>query len=225
MPTLCHQKHSSLTLETANRYFVFDWYDKTEPDFPPNKKVVFIASHSHGDHFHPAVLGMGEHDTLFILSDDIEIPEDCDRKITLVRPDEVYEIEDFTITTFGSTDLGVSLLLSVDDLSFFFAGDLNAWIWENDDEETQQMEKSDYLIELDKIKKHAMNIACVPADPRLGPNYDEGVRLFFEKCKPKKLVPIHFQTDYTIPKKLARQYPTLPIVVFSKAGECREIDN
>ena len=219
---ICHHKHSTLTLETDDRFFVFDWYDSHEPNLPAGKKSVFIATHGHGDHFHPAVLGMGEHDTLFILSDDIPVPEETDRRVTRIRPDETYEIEGYTVTTFGSTDQGVSVLLEGADLSFFFAGDLNAWIWENDDEETQEMERSDYLRELEKIMKHTLDIACVPADPRLGPNFDEGVRLFYDACRPNHIVPLHFQADYSVPKKLKMMYPTLPIIVYSKSDECKD---
>lgn len=224
MRKLCHYKHSTLSLETDKYFFVFDWYDTHSPDFPAGKQIIWIATHGHADHYHPAILEMGEHDSRFLLSDDIETPADTDRKILPIRPDETYEVEDFTITTFGSTDRGVSLLLQDGDFSFFFAGDLNAWIWENDDPETQEMERSDYLIELEKIKKYKIDVACVPADPRLGPNYAEAVELFDRIVKPKQIVPLHFQIDYTIPTILARQYPGLKVITFTKPRECKEIE-
>lgn len=217
--TICHYGHSTLTLMTEKTFFIFDWY-QGDISFPKDKKVVLLATHGHGDHFDPMIFEKAPQDAIFILSDDIEKKREG---VHWIRPDENYEIEDFTIHTFGSTDRGVSLILTVEGLHFYFAGDLNAWIWEEDDEETQEKERNDYLRELEKIKKYPIDIACVPVDPRLKEHEFDGMRIFMDHVQPKHVVPLHFQQNFEYLEHVLKENPEIPVVEFEEKGECVEL--
>lgn len=211
----CHMHHSTVTLETDTHFFLFDWF--TGPvEFPDDKTCVAIATHGHGDHYNPEIYSLAPEDCCMLFSDDIE----TDQAHRSLKPDEVYEMDGYKITTFGSTDRGISLLLETHTGSFFFAGDLNAWIWPEDDENTQQKERDDFLREVDKIKKYPIDLACVPADPRLGENYSEGVRLFDEYVQPRAIAPIHFQDDFDTARRLQEALPHAPIVQMKGPGDC-----
>lgn len=218
-PNICHYGHSTISLETTRYFFLFDWYEG-KIEFPKDKQAVLIATHGHGDHFHPMIFEKAPENAIFILSDDIEATKN---DAHWVHKDSEYTIADFKLWTFGSTDRGVSLVLETEDLHFYFAGDLNAWIWENDDKETQEKEKNDYLVELEKIKKHSVDVACVPIDPRLGPHAYAGIELFMDACRPKTVVPLHFQHDFSYIQTIHNDRPELPLLLFAAAGDCKSI--
>ena len=172
-----------------------DWY---------RGEIVFLPikphHHYHGRNNYIRIFTHARRDR-FILSDDIQ----TNSPHTSVGPDTSHAFDGYKITCFGSTDQGISLLLETHEGTFFFAGDLNAWIWPEDDEETQIKERDDFLRELDKIKVYPVDLACVPADPRLGENFAEGVRLFDKIVNPRAVI-IHFQTTLTPPPP-ARKTP------------------
>lgn len=211
----CHLFHSTVTLETDTHFFLFDWF-RGDAAFPNDKKTVAIATHGHGDHFSEALFSILPEDATVLLSDDIETAHPHQ---TLAK-DQVYEMDSFKITTFGSTDQGISLLLETHGGSFFFAGDLNAWIWPEDDEETQTKERDDFLHEVDKISRFPVDVAFVPADPRLEENFAEGVRLFDERVQPRAIAPIHFQDDFDTAKRLQEALPHAPIIQLKGPGDC-----
>lgn len=213
----CHLHHSTVTLETATHFFVFDWY-QGEIVFPADKTPVVIATHGHADHYHPRIFTHAPEGTRFILSDDIQ----TNSPHTSVGPDTSHAFDGYKITCFGSTDQGISLLLETHEGSFFFAGDLNAWIWPEDDEETQIKERDDFLRELDKIKVYPVDLACVPADPRLGENFAEGVRLFDKIVNPRAVIPIHFQDDFDTARRLREKLPHTPIIQLKHPGDCAD---
>lgn len=215
----CHMHHSTVTLETNTHFFVFDWYDG-DISFPANKKCAVIATHGHGDHYHPMIFDQAPQDCDILLSDDIE----TEKEHTALSPDQVYELDGYKITTFGSTDRGISLLLETHAGTFFFAGDLNAWIWPEDDAATQAKERDDFLREVEKISAYRIDLACVPADPRLGENYAEGVRLFDEHVNPRRIAPIHFQKDFDTARRLQADLPHALIVQLKGPGDCVQVE-
>ena len=109
-----------------------------------------------------------------------------------------FELDNLKISTFGSTDLGSSFYVNVEDKNIFHSGDLHLWHWEDDTPEEEKTMYDAYMSELEKIKKLArIDIAFVPVDPRLGVNTLEGVELFYKVLKPKLIVPMHFSDDYS----------------------------
>ena len=47
--------HSGFLVETARRYFIFDYYKGELPKLNPDKPVYVFASHGHQDHYEPKV--------------------------------------------------------------------------------------------------------------------------------------------------------------------------
>jgi len=79
-----------------------------------------------------------------------------------VRREGAIEIE-----TFHSTDAGVAFWISCEGKEIYYAGDLNNWWWEGEDEEWNQNMAADYQREMEKMAGRTADIAFVPLDPRL----------------------------------------------------------
>lgn len=221
--TVTHIHHSCYTVSFGDYFFVFDYY-KGDLHLPKNKKVVFVATHGHHDHFSKSILKMkGVNDSLYLLSSDIR---DLDKEdniiylkqggesdieclktlysspsVTFLDPDNHYTIDDMSIYTFGSTDRGISILIKVGGISIFHSGDLNFWAWESNTPEVMLKEEEDMNNELKKIATHHIDVGFFPVDPRLGKNYYKGPEAFIETCHPQIFFPLHMMDDFAITLK------------------------
>ena len=67
--------HSGFLVETANCYYLFDYYLKELPDLDTGKPILVFASHAHPDHYNPAVFDklkkMGMQKVTAVLAKDI----------------------------------------------------------------------------------------------------------------------------------------------------------
>ncbi|WP_202709397.1 MBL fold metallo-hydrolase [Sporosalibacterium faouarense] len=215
---ITHLFHSSFLVETENHTLIFDYFDYTchhiinsskilTSDFFNNRKNVYVfVSHSHKDHFDPEIFQWKESnpDIRYILSNDVELNEQISDTY-FVSKNEETKIDSLKINTYGSTDLGVSFLIEVDGLIIFHSGDLNWWHWQNDSKETQSKEEKDFKSEVDKLIGKKIDMAFVPADPRLQEFYYLACKYFIETIKPKVLFPMHFSDKFNIPKKLSKK--------------------
>lgn len=221
--------HSCYTMEFEDYILIFDYFQGELPKNPKNKKLIFISTHSHYDHFTKKILEIGNpEENIYILSSDIQdllqkdniiYLEDKEKDLDIathkflrnndnvyfVKPDEVIDIEDFTVKTFGSTDQGISFTLSLDYLTIFYAGDLNNWIWPEDSPEERKQMEEDFLKEILKIDEE-VDIAFFPIDPRLKDYYDKGASLFLEHIEPQMIFPLHFKDDCAFTQKFYRDY-------------------
>ena len=202
--------HSGFVLELEKSILIFDFYriptDKKNEEESfiskfikrTDKKVYVFSSHSHSDHFNKEILkwlNLNEN-IKYILSDDIKIHKH--KNFYFTKEGDSFELDNLKISTFGSTDLGSSFYVNVEDKNIFHSGDLHLWHWEDDTPEVEKTMYDAYMSELEKIKKLArIDIAFVPVDPRLGVNTLEGVELFYKVLKPKLIVPMHFSDDYS----------------------------
>ncbi len=202
--------HSGIVLEFNKNVFIFDFYeDSLDKEngylhelynkFKHDLNFFFLSSHKHYDHFDKEILNFSL--ARFILSSDIkdEIGNRDDLNITYIKKGEVINLsydgsEHIELRAFGSTDLGVSFALYIDNIKFFHAGDLNYWHWIN---ESTVSEVSTYLKmytkELNFIKKTESDFDYIffPIDPRLEVKIDEGALMFCNTFKVKTLIPIH----------------------------------
>lgn len=188
--------HSGFSVETKNYFLIFDYY-KGNINLN-NKQTIVFSSHGHVDHFNPTILQWpNEHPNIsYVLSSDIKVESSPNTYI--MNPYESLNIDDVYIESFGSTDLGLSFLINVDDKTIFFAGDLNWWYWNDDsDDEKMLMEKA-FKEEISKIKSkcNSIDVAFFPVDPRLKENFHLGGEYFIKELKPKVFIPMHFGDNF-----------------------------
>ncbi len=206
--------HSCFVVETETSFLIFDYFDdkRTPKDdfnfkevlndiFKSNKHLYVFSSHSHHDHFNRSILSWSSQkkEIYYILSNDIKLYAEV-KNIYTVGKDETTEINNLKISTFGSTDEGVSFLVEIDGHTIFHAGDLNWWKWSDDTpEEEKEMETAFKSIIKDiLIKDVAIDIAFFPVDGRLKENYFCGGQYFIELIKPRIFVPMHFWDNFNI---------------------------
>ena len=214
--------HSGFVLELEKSILIFDFYriptDKKNEEESfiskfikrTDKKVYVFSSHSHSDHFNKEILkwlNLNEN-IKYILSDDIKIHKH--KNFFFTKEGDSFELDNLKISTFGSTDLGSSFYVNVEDKNIFHSGDLHLWHWEDDTAEEEKTMYNAYMSELEKIKKlDRIDIAFVPVDPRLGVNTLEGVELFYKVLKPKLIVPMHFSDDYSQMKNFIENFKNI----------------
>lgn len=207
--------HSCFLVETAECYYLFDYYKKKLPALDADKPVLVFASHSHQDHYNPAVFSllreMGMKKIGAILSNDIKLKiypegwlplsekEGCQSMDALnshifkVYHSREYELPCHTrIRTLLSTDAGVAFLLTCPEGIFYHAGDLNDWITEDTPETERRQMTGSFRAALRPLQGIAIDYACLPLDPYLGCHYADGFLYFLENINAKKVYPMHF---------------------------------
>lgn len=197
--------HSCFMLEAERCILIFDfWKDSPEGHVRhilanTDKRVYFMASHFHEDHFSPEILGMNvpNGQKHIILSRDIirrHRAKETDAD-TILRRGQSYSDDTIKVKAFGSTDSGVSFMVEVDGKNVFHAGDLNNWHWEDEStpQEVKKME-GDFKAVLRDIKAEyqTVDLAMFPVDPRLGIDFARGARQWLETIKTAYLAPMHF---------------------------------
>lgn len=197
--------HSCFALETEQCIIIFDyWKDSPQHDIRKmlantDKRIYFMASHFHEDHFNPEIFDLQAKSgqRRIILSNDIVRRHRANKSDAdaLLRRNETYTDDMISVKAFGSTDAGVSFMVETDGKKVFHAGDLNNWHWEEEStpKEVKKME-GDFRAILRDIKAEypAVDIAMFPVDPRLGTDFARGARQWLETIKTAYLAPMHF---------------------------------
>lgn len=203
--------HSGFSLSFEDKTFVFDYYKGKLPDL--NKDTSFFVTHSHEDHYNPEIFNLPDSQSYtYILSNDLLNYDKKDNIIMLSSQEKIeslknphgdrtyyvgendqVSVNDFSLKTFGSTDKGVSMLLTYKGIRIFHAGDLNLWVWDEDTEEERKKMYDDFTEIVDKVSKYGVDIAFFPLDPRLEDRYADGFNIFVDKVKPSIIFPMHFK--------------------------------
>ena len=191
--------NSGFIIEDEENIFIIDAIKKFKLENPMNKKVFFLVTHSHGDHFNPFIFNYKADNVYYILSDDIRM-NDTDKHLFMLKPYMMLNIHGVTIKTLGSTDRGVSFLIKSGSKTYFHSGDLNWWHWKNDDIEVQKREETDYKNEIKKLKKYLkddiIDIAFIPVDRRLEEFCTLAIDFFLSEIPTLTAFPMHFGVNY-----------------------------
>ncbi|NLP44113.1 MAG: MBL fold metallo-hydrolase [Peptococcaceae bacterium] len=194
--------HSGFQVEIGDTTLIFD-YIKGPVDIS-NKNTLVFVSHSHPDHYNKEIFTWQSQNSeiKYILADEIR-PEQPAQNIFSLAPYEEAQLGDVKVKTFGSTDLGVSFLVQIQQVNIFHAGDFNWWYWYG--ETPAEIAEAERLFkeEIVKIKGEMIDIALFPVDQRLEHNYCVGADYFIAELKPKYLVPMHFGDCSETPQKYA----------------------
>lgn len=210
MTKVTYLDHSGFAVVLPTAVAVFDYYKDPTGALTKllrdttGKPVLFFVSHHHKDHFNPEIFNLAQnHERAYVLSSDIPskiVPSDL--AVAWVHPgDEVSQLPgNLDVKAFGSTDVGVSFLVTLPDgRKIFHAGDLNYWHW-NEEATFEQVRKAYNLFvkHIQHLEAEApkIDIAFFPVDPRLGQDYADGARLFLENIEVNYFFPMHFWGDY-----------------------------
>ncbi|MBS5988635.1 MBL fold metallo-hydrolase [Anaerococcus hydrogenalis] len=222
--------HSCYSVEIGDYFIIFDYY-KGVLNIPENKKVIFVSSHGHSDHYTSEILKIPNmKNYTYILSTDIAQLENDDniiyiknnklgidqlkslynsKNVYLIDPDQEKEIkfknDKIRIKSFGSTDEGISILLDICGITIFHAGDLNYWAWDDYDDKTLKKEYYAFIEQVDKIKKYSIDIAFFPVDYRLRDNYYKGPKIFADNVRPQLMFPLHSGDHEKISQKFNKE--------------------
>lgn len=200
--------HSGFVIEDKNFALLVDYYQDTPGKYVHEHflrhptRLYILASHSHPDHYTPDILNWKEErpDIQYIFSEDIrDNLQACYHDAIFLKKGEGWNDDFLKIKAFGSTDIGISFLIDVEDKRIFHAGDLNNWHWaaESTPEEIHEAE-TNYLNQLEDIMRYTdyTDLTLFPVDPRLGENYTRGAKQFIDHIKTRQFAPMHFWEKY-----------------------------
>ncbi len=202
--------HSGFLLETADCYYIFDYYKGEVPKLSLEKPVVVFASHFHQDHYQAGIFALLKERGMQVqgvLAEDID-PADHPEGVQILKvcANEEYTLENGAkIRTLLSTDSGVAYIVETGEGRIYHAGDLNDWYWEG--EPDNDIMCANYRHEIDKLKGIPLDIAFVVLDPRQEAHYADGMLYFLEHTKSAKVYPMHYWEKPTIIRTFVAEYP------------------
>lgn len=223
--------HSGFSCAIDGNFFIFDYWRGQDPEelegheltvekLKNYKNVYVFITHSHPDHFDPIVYEWyKELPVNYIVSYEMPIGSRGKR----MNPGDTYKIsEKIQVKAFDSTDLGVSYLLSYEDINIFHAGDLNFWHW-REESTAQEIDEAEVQFKnaMEPIKKENIDIAFFPVDPRQGRLFDAGANYFLMSVKPRLMIPMHFWQKNEIAVEFARRSRSRDseVLAMTKPGE------
>ena len=196
---------------TPYDYVISGW---VVSDGTAEKPIYVLSSHSHRDHYNPAVFSLldqaGMKTIRAILWEGNEVPSD--RWVLQVVPGETYEPEEgLRLNTFRSTDLGVAFLIEDGSEVIYHAGDLNDWVWEEESPAYNQQMTEDYRRQIrllsEKLGSVELDTAFVVLDPRQEQDYDRGLCCFLEQIPVRQVFPMHYWGKPEIIERFLQEHP------------------
>lgn len=189
-------EHSGFMVEMEQNVLLFDYYQGVIPSFDGSKTLYVFASHSHADHYDPAIWKLKEQyrDIHYILSDDIKDNEGA----VVMKAHEKKEVAGIEIETLRSNDMGVAFLVKVEGKTIYHAGDLNWWHWNGEPEEDNEYYKKTFQDEMKYLEGKKIDLAFMLLDPRQEDKYCWGMNYFLEHTDSKVVFPMHCFKHYKI---------------------------
>lgn len=189
-------EHSGFMVEMEQNVLLFDYYQGEIPSFDGSKTLYVFASHSHADHYDPAIWKLKEQyrDIHYILSDDIKDNEGA----VVMKAHEKKEVAGIEIETLRSNDMGVAFLVKVEGKTIYHAGDLNWWHWNGEPEEDNEYYKNTFQEEMKYLEGKKIDVAFMLLDPRQEDKYCWGMNYFLEHTDCKTVFPMHCFQKYKI---------------------------
>lgn len=233
--------HSGFAIEAEGVTVIIDYYKDSSEEYnrgivhdtllKKQGKLYVLATHFHPDHFNPEILTWKEQhpDIQYIFSEDILKHRRAKAAEGFyIQKGEIYKDDIIQVEAFGSTDVGSSFLIKLQEKTIFHAGDLNNWHWSEESTEDEiRKADDDFLAEVEYLKNKvpAVDLVMFPVDRRMGRNHMKGAKQFIEKIKTTIFVPMHFSEDYeggNAFSDFARE-AGCRFVNISHRGECFEI--
>ena len=211
-------EHSGFAVRTERRQLLFDYIGG---DFvrDPAVPTIALASHAHADHYAPGIQALSD---VCVLGEGIEPLAGA----FTMRPGDALDAGGAKIRAFGSTDCGVSFLVSCDGLNIFHAGDLNFWHWRAESTDAEVREAlSAFNAILDDLSSLPVDLAFFPVDDRMGAGHDEGADMYIERIHPRVLIPMHWWGRKAVAEAFARKHrqDSVRVVALTEPGQAIDL--
>jgi L-ascorbate metabolism protein UlaG (beta-lactamase superfamily) len=197
--------HSCFAVVTDTMVLVFDYW-KDHPDGRlqhllanrGDRQLFFVVSHFHEDHFNPDICNI-EGARLLVSYDTAKRRHvKGDNVDAILRPDDTFSNDFFTLHALRSTDVGISSLLSLPDgTTIYHAGDNNNWYFSHDEDEhircsVDEMEGM-FMSNLREVRNLTKRVDHVmfPVDPRLEGEMLRGACQWLQQIKTGHFYPMH----------------------------------
>ncbi|NLX82212.1 MAG: hypothetical protein GXZ04_00115 [Clostridiales bacterium] len=218
---------SAFTVSLQKTLLVFSYRQKdvpqllesaylTEKDFHGfNSILVFVPSAS-AAHHDPAIYQWKQSFPItYIMPQEAAKTAPRAANVRVCREGDSFTVGYSEIKVFGSTDIGVSYLVSAEGLNVFHAGDLNLWHW-REENSLREIAKAEALFyeKVAQIPKDTIDISFFPLDPNQGGFYDAGANHFIIALRPKVFFPMHFGPRGEIASEYARRAVSRRTTVF-----------
>ena len=237
--------HSGFLLEWAHCYWLFDYYRGAIPKLDPGKKLFVFVSHSHGDHFNPAVLRMfsGHGQVEYVFSNEVKRaclreqkkqPGEPFPRISFLNAWADAAFEDgagnaIQVHAMHSTDCGAAFFIRYLGRQVYHAGDLHWWTWPGEPEEENRQMAGNFKKEMEYLEGKQIDLAFTPLDPRQEEDFDLGMDYLLAHAKARYVFPMHFWDDFSvISRYLGRKKPCpdadAAIMKIERDGQSWEVD-
>ena len=194
--------NSGFMIRDENVLILIDDYDDPEKivDRVVEKETFdnfyILASHAHFDHFGTHIRAYAPQTSRYIFSNDIKhtkrIKMFPTELVTFIKKYSFWEGDGIKISTYDSTDVGISFLIeTASGKKIFHAGDFNWWYWENDTPEQKTLAEKIFKKQMKKLQGLEVDVAFFPVDGRLGESQEKGVTEFVKQVDVKNLVAMH----------------------------------
>ncbi len=206
MTKVTYLDHSAFAVSVKDAILVFDY--TTDPgrhlrhlmEQQPEAEVIFFVTHHHADHFNQSIFELAQSRRhAYVLSNDIDsklVPDKGLQVAWMSKGDVIEQIPGIkSVEAFGSTDKGVSYVITADDgTTIFHAGDLNDWSGFADDAKEAHKDVEAFRVIVDRIaeKYPSIDVAMFPVDARLGDSATAGAEYFLNRIKVADFFPMHF---------------------------------
>ncbi len=223
--------HSGFAIRTDSNLLIFDYYKDPAKSLAKLMKeditTWVFASHSHDDHFNPNIYHWKNDVEGYFFSEDIRGAKDgsVQAGTVFMKPYDTFKNTSLKVTTYGSTDEGVSFLVEVDGWRLFHAGDLNWWHWKGDTPENLQLAEASFKKEINLLAGEKIDVAFFPVDSRLEEYRAIGAEEFCRVVDVRQLVTMHSCGQLWTPQE---SFPgggkTVAVWCPKSAGEVKKIE-
>lgn len=193
-----HIYHSSFYIELEHHTLLFDYY-QGELNINKDKPLYIFISHNHYDHYNEAIFNIDHPNKTYILG----FLNNHEKSYTVV-PHQHYVFDDIKVQTLLSTDEGVAFVITVENQTLYFSGDLNWWKWDEESAENNLYQEKTYKQEIDSIHQK-IDLALLVVDSRQEDDYLLGLTYFLKKVTVRNIIPMHYFGDYKISAKLKQE--------------------